>query len=177
MEECGERLKRILESPSIPQANHQLLVHLSRHLARVSQHNQTGPRLLGQAFAEAVFKHSPLRYGRLHRFSHRKFLIENIIFNNIPSLLDTVMIKQVYVMAASLSVFLRNHIFSFCLVHSMADYGLALRSQSEAWIRVVANSKHFIIQIWNYTRHHKSSRTDPETEREQTECLCGFYEV
>uniref|UniRef100_A0A4W6E9B1 Phosphatidylinositol 3-kinase regulatory subunit gamma n=1 Tax=Lates calcarifer TaxID=8187 RepID=A0A4W6E9B1_LATCA len=60
VEECGERLKRILESPSIPQANHQLLVHLSRHLARVSQHNQTGPRLLGQAFAEAVFKHSPL---------------------------------------------------------------------------------------------------------------------
>lgn len=66
VEECGERLRRILESPSIPQANHQLLVHLSRHLARVSQHNQAGPRLLGQAFTEAVFKHSPLRYGRLH---------------------------------------------------------------------------------------------------------------
>ncbi|XP_042369080.1 phosphatidylinositol 3-kinase regulatory subunit alpha-like [Plectropomus leopardus] len=60
VEECGERLKRILESPSIPQANHQLLVHLSRHLARVSQHSQASPRLLGQAFAEAVFKHSPL---------------------------------------------------------------------------------------------------------------------
>uniref|UniRef100_A0A8C2WYM9 Phosphatidylinositol 3-kinase regulatory subunit gamma n=1 Tax=Cyclopterus lumpus TaxID=8103 RepID=A0A8C2WYM9_CYCLU len=60
VEECGERLKRILESPSIPQANHQLLVHLSRHLARVGQHSQAGPRLLGQAFAEAVFKHSPL---------------------------------------------------------------------------------------------------------------------
>ncbi|XP_063747682.1 phosphatidylinositol 3-kinase regulatory subunit alpha-like [Eleginops maclovinus] len=60
VEECGERLKRILESPSIPQANQQLLVHLSRHLARVSQHNQSGPRLLGQALSEAVFKHSPL---------------------------------------------------------------------------------------------------------------------
>ncbi|XP_038570937.1 phosphoinositide-3-kinase, regulatory subunit 3b (gamma) isoform X2 [Micropterus salmoides] len=60
VEECGERLKRILDSPSIAQANHQLLVHLSRHLARVSQHSQAGPRLLGQAFAEAVFKHSPL---------------------------------------------------------------------------------------------------------------------
>lgn len=62
VEECGERLKRILESPSIPQANHQLLVHLSRHLARVSQHSQSGPRLLGQTFSEAVFKLSPLRY-------------------------------------------------------------------------------------------------------------------
>ncbi|XP_026178701.1 phosphatidylinositol 3-kinase regulatory subunit alpha-like [Mastacembelus armatus] len=62
VEECGERLKRILESPSIPQANHQLLVHLSRHLARVSQNNQTGPRLLAQAFSEVVFKHSPLRF-------------------------------------------------------------------------------------------------------------------
>ncbi|KAL7397500.1 hypothetical protein ABVT39_022969 [Epinephelus coioides] len=60
VEECGERLKRILESPSIPQANHQLLVHLSRHLARVSQHSQASPRVLGQAFAEAIFKHSPL---------------------------------------------------------------------------------------------------------------------
>nr|XP_020464689.1 phosphatidylinositol 3-kinase regulatory subunit gamma isoform X2 [Monopterus albus] len=60
VEECGERLKRILESPSIPQANHQLLVQLSRHLARVSQSGQASPRLLGQAFAEAVFKHPPL---------------------------------------------------------------------------------------------------------------------
>ncbi|XP_026201362.1 phosphoinositide-3-kinase, regulatory subunit 3b (gamma) isoform X1 [Anabas testudineus] len=60
VEECGEKLKRILESPSIPQTNHQLLVHLTRHLARVSQHSQADPRLLSQAFAEAVFKHSPL---------------------------------------------------------------------------------------------------------------------
>ncbi|KAK2908313.1 hypothetical protein Q8A73_009386 [Channa argus] len=60
VEECGEKLRRILESPSIPQTNHQLLVHLSRHLARVSQHSQADPRLLGQAFAEAVFKHSSL---------------------------------------------------------------------------------------------------------------------
>ncbi|XP_071771197.1 phosphoinositide-3-kinase, regulatory subunit 3b (gamma) isoform X3 [Centroberyx gerrardi] len=58
VEECGERLKRILESPSVPQANHQLLVHLTRHLARVGQHSQAAPRLLGQAFSEAVFKHS-----------------------------------------------------------------------------------------------------------------------
>ncbi|KAM8875358.1 phosphoinositide-3-kinase, regulatory subunit 3b (gamma) isoform 1-T1 [Spinachia spinachia] len=60
VEECGEKLKIILESPSIPQANHQLLVHLSRHLARVSQHGQASPRLLAQVFAEAVFKDSPL---------------------------------------------------------------------------------------------------------------------
>ncbi|XP_041861990.1 phosphoinositide-3-kinase, regulatory subunit 3b (gamma) isoform X1 [Melanotaenia boesemani] len=60
VEECGERLKRILGSPSIPQANYQLLVHLSRHLDRVSQHSQTSARLLGQAFADKVFKPSPL---------------------------------------------------------------------------------------------------------------------
>ncbi|CAB1418772.1 unnamed protein product [Pleuronectes platessa] len=60
VEECGERLKRILESPSIPQANQQLLVHLSRHLARVGQHSPAGPRLLGQSFAELVFKNSAL---------------------------------------------------------------------------------------------------------------------
>uniref|UniRef100_A0A3Q3X2R5 Phosphatidylinositol 3-kinase regulatory subunit gamma n=1 Tax=Mola mola TaxID=94237 RepID=A0A3Q3X2R5_MOLML len=60
VEVCGERLKKILDSPSIPQANHQLLAHLSQHLARVSQHSQASPRLLGQAFSEAVFKQSPL---------------------------------------------------------------------------------------------------------------------
>uniref|UniRef100_A0A667ZH63 Phosphatidylinositol 3-kinase regulatory subunit gamma n=1 Tax=Myripristis murdjan TaxID=586833 RepID=A0A667ZH63_9TELE len=58
VEECGERLKRILESPSVPQANHQLLVHLTRHLARAGQHSQASPRILGQAFSEAIFKHS-----------------------------------------------------------------------------------------------------------------------
>ncbi|XP_074524993.1 phosphoinositide-3-kinase, regulatory subunit 3b (gamma) [Halichoeres trimaculatus] len=60
VDECGQRLKQILDSPSIPQANHQLLVHLSRHLARVSQQSQSAPRLLGQAFSEAVFQHSAL---------------------------------------------------------------------------------------------------------------------
>uniref|UniRef100_A0A6Q2ZQ73 Phosphatidylinositol 3-kinase regulatory subunit gamma n=1 Tax=Esox lucius TaxID=8010 RepID=A0A6Q2ZQ73_ESOLU len=63
IEECGEKLKRILESPSMPQVNHQLLVHLIRHLVRVAQsgaQNQASPRLLGQAFSEAIFKHSHL---------------------------------------------------------------------------------------------------------------------
>ncbi|XP_071202421.1 phosphatidylinositol 3-kinase regulatory subunit gamma-like isoform X1 [Salvelinus alpinus] len=61
VEECGEKLKKILESPSVPQANHQLLVHLTRHLVRVAQsgaQNQASPRLLGQTFSEAIFKHS-----------------------------------------------------------------------------------------------------------------------
>ncbi|XP_061094003.1 phosphoinositide-3-kinase, regulatory subunit 3b (gamma) isoform X1 [Conger conger] len=61
IEECGEQLKRILESPSIPQPNHQLLLHLTRHLCRVSQsgaQSQASPRLLGQAFSELFFKHS-----------------------------------------------------------------------------------------------------------------------
>uniref|UniRef100_A0A8C8F7W0 Phosphatidylinositol 3-kinase regulatory subunit gamma n=1 Tax=Oncorhynchus tshawytscha TaxID=74940 RepID=A0A8C8F7W0_ONCTS len=54
IEDCGEKLKRILESPSVPQANHQLLVHLTRHLVKVAQseaQNQASPRLLGQVFS------------------------------------------------------------------------------------------------------------------------------
>uniref|UniRef100_A0A8C8F758 Phosphatidylinositol 3-kinase regulatory subunit gamma n=1 Tax=Oncorhynchus tshawytscha TaxID=74940 RepID=A0A8C8F758_ONCTS len=61
IEDCGEKLKRILESPSVPQANHQLLVHLTRHLVKVAQseaQNQASPRLLGQVFSETIFKHS-----------------------------------------------------------------------------------------------------------------------
>lgn len=64
MEECGEKLKKIMESPSIPQANHQLLVHLTRHLSRVAQSgapNQASPRLLGLTFSEVIFKNSIFR--------------------------------------------------------------------------------------------------------------------
>ncbi|KAM9762449.1 phosphoinositide-3-kinase, regulatory subunit 3b (gamma) isoform 2-T2 [Menidia menidia] len=60
VEECGERLKRILESPSTPQAGCQLLLHLSRHLERVSRRGPASPRLLGQAFADAIFRESAL---------------------------------------------------------------------------------------------------------------------
>ncbi|XP_039904461.1 phosphatidylinositol 3-kinase regulatory subunit gamma-like isoform X1 [Simochromis diagramma] len=60
VEECGDKLKRILESPSIPQVNHQLLVHLTGHLNRISQQSQASPRLLGQAFTDIIFKHLSL---------------------------------------------------------------------------------------------------------------------
>ena len=67
MEECGERTKRILDSPSVPRANHQLLAHVTRHLARVAlaqtgQHGAASPRLLGQAFSGLLFKPSLFRY-------------------------------------------------------------------------------------------------------------------
>ncbi|XP_076872162.1 phosphatidylinositol 3-kinase regulatory subunit alpha-like [Brachyhypopomus gauderio] len=61
LEECGQQLKKILESPSLPQSNHQLLVHLTRHLSKVAQSGgaaQASPRLLGQAYSEAVFKNN-----------------------------------------------------------------------------------------------------------------------
>uniref|UniRef100_A0AAR2L1G4 Phosphatidylinositol 3-kinase regulatory subunit gamma n=1 Tax=Pygocentrus nattereri TaxID=42514 RepID=A0AAR2L1G4_PYGNA len=48
LEECGQQLKRILDSPSIPQSNHQLLVYLTRHLSKVTQSGgaaQASPRL------------------------------------------------------------------------------------------------------------------------------------
>uniref|UniRef100_A0A3B1JSY9 Phosphoinositide-3-kinase regulatory subunit 3 n=1 Tax=Astyanax mexicanus TaxID=7994 RepID=A0A3B1JSY9_ASTMX len=53
LEECGQELKRILDSPSVPQSNHQLLVHLTRHLSKVAQSGgpaQASPRLLVQAY-------------------------------------------------------------------------------------------------------------------------------
>uniref|UniRef100_A0A8C1GTA1 Phosphoinositide-3-kinase, regulatory subunit 3b (gamma) n=1 Tax=Cyprinus carpio TaxID=7962 RepID=A0A8C1GTA1_CYPCA len=61
MEECGQQLKRILDSPSVPQANHQLLVHLTRHLSKVAQSGgaaQASPRLLALAYSEAIFKNN-----------------------------------------------------------------------------------------------------------------------
>lgn len=89
VEECGDRLKRILESPSIPQVNHQLLVHLTEHLNRISQQSQASPRLLGQAFTDIIFKHLSLRYRykncqHLQHFPlgniHANFLEETLCF-------------------------------------------------------------------------------------------------
>ncbi|XP_059426945.1 phosphoinositide-3-kinase, regulatory subunit 3b (gamma) isoform X1 [Carassius carassius] len=61
MEECGQQLKGILDSPSVPQANHQLLVHLTQHLSKVAQSGgaaQASPRLLALAYSEAIFKNN-----------------------------------------------------------------------------------------------------------------------
>ncbi|XP_051567588.1 phosphatidylinositol 3-kinase regulatory subunit alpha-like [Myxocyprinus asiaticus] len=61
MEECGEQLRRILDSPSVPQANHQLLVHVTQHLSKVAQSGgaaQASPRLLALAYSEAIFKNN-----------------------------------------------------------------------------------------------------------------------
>ncbi|MED6257745.1 hypothetical protein ATANTOWER_030673 [Ataeniobius toweri] len=70
VEECGQRLKIILESQSNPQPNHHLLVHLSQYLNQISQQSHTSPRLLGQTFTKIFFKHY-LRYRHgIHSFIH-----------------------------------------------------------------------------------------------------------
>ncbi|XP_048833560.1 LOW QUALITY PROTEIN: phosphatidylinositol 3-kinase regulatory subunit gamma-like [Brienomyrus brachyistius] len=57
VEECGQQLRRILYSPSIPHANQQLLLHLTRHLCKVAQApGAAGPRLLGHAFGDLLFR-------------------------------------------------------------------------------------------------------------------------
>ncbi|XP_053491957.1 phosphoinositide-3-kinase, regulatory subunit 3b (gamma) isoform X1 [Ictalurus furcatus] len=61
LEDCGQQLKRILDSPSMPQSNHQLLVYLTCHLSKVTQSGgaaQASARFLSQAYIELVFKHS-----------------------------------------------------------------------------------------------------------------------
>nr|XP_023650305.1 phosphatidylinositol 3-kinase regulatory subunit gamma isoform X1 [Paramormyrops kingsleyae] len=57
IEECGQQLRRILYSPSIPHTNQQLLLHLTRHLCKVGQApGAVGPRLLGHAFGDLLFR-------------------------------------------------------------------------------------------------------------------------
>ncbi|MFT7801540.1 phosphatidylinositol 3-kinase regulatory subunit gamma-like isoform X1 [Arapaima gigas] len=59
MEECGQQLRRFLESPSIPQANYQLLLHLTEHLCRVVQHEapcQASSTILAEAYGETLFR-------------------------------------------------------------------------------------------------------------------------
>ncbi|CAL8349692.1 unnamed protein product, partial [Gadus morhua 'NCC'] len=82
MEECGERTKRILDSPSVPRANHQLLAQVTRHLARVAlaqtgQHSQASPRLLGQAFSGLLFK--PTLFSADMNPEHQVRILESLI--------------------------------------------------------------------------------------------------
>ncbi|XP_031430822.1 phosphoinositide-3-kinase, regulatory subunit 3b (gamma) isoform X1 [Clupea harengus] len=88
VEECGQQLKKILELPSMPQANHQLLVHLTRHLSRVAQSGaqaQASPRLLAQAYSEVVFKHSHFS-ADLHTEHHVKILEALIVAGGLTEI-------------------------------------------------------------------------------------------
>ncbi|XP_041125987.1 phosphatidylinositol 3-kinase regulatory subunit gamma isoform X1 [Polyodon spathula] len=61
VEECGQQLKRILESPSLPQQNRLVLQHLTRHWCKLSQNSSRThltPRQLGELFSELLFKPS-----------------------------------------------------------------------------------------------------------------------
>ncbi|MGH0135732.1 UNVERIFIED_CONTAM: hypothetical protein FKN15_050776 [Acipenser sinensis] len=61
VEECGQQLKRILESPSLPQQNRLVLQHLTRHWYKLSQNSSRThltPRQLGELFSELLFKPS-----------------------------------------------------------------------------------------------------------------------
>lgn len=64
LEDCGQQIRRILDSPSMPQSNHQLLVYLTHHLSKVTQSGgaaQASAEFLAQAYVELVFKNSHFR--------------------------------------------------------------------------------------------------------------------
>ncbi|XP_041133090.1 phosphatidylinositol 3-kinase regulatory subunit gamma-like isoform X2 [Polyodon spathula] len=59
VEECGQQLKRILESPTLPQQNRLVLQHLTWHWCKLSQNSSRThltPRHLGELFSELLFK-------------------------------------------------------------------------------------------------------------------------
>uniref|UniRef100_A0ABM5G7Q2 Phosphatidylinositol 3-kinase regulatory subunit gamma isoform X2 n=1 Tax=Pogona vitticeps TaxID=103695 RepID=A0ABM5G7Q2_9SAUR len=58
-EECGKRIKLLLESPCLSQWHRILLQHLTRHFCKLCQHsheNHLTPKLLGEAFSEVLFR-------------------------------------------------------------------------------------------------------------------------
>nr|XP_056700260.1 phosphatidylinositol 3-kinase regulatory subunit gamma isoform X1 [Euleptes europaea] len=61
MEQCGQRIKLILESPCLPQWHKCLLQHLISHFCKLCQNankNHLTPRVPGEAFSEALFRPS-----------------------------------------------------------------------------------------------------------------------
>ncbi|XP_067423925.1 phosphatidylinositol 3-kinase regulatory subunit alpha-like isoform X2 [Emydura macquarii macquarii] len=61
LEECGQQVKIILESPSLPQQHCRLLQHLTRHFCKLCQSgskNHLTPRALGELFSEVLFRTS-----------------------------------------------------------------------------------------------------------------------
>ncbi|XP_064415839.1 phosphoinositide-3-kinase, regulatory subunit 3b (gamma) isoform X2 [Latimeria chalumnae] len=61
VEECGQQVKKILESPSIPQQHRLIVQCLTKHFCKLCQNSGKGcltPRQLGEAFSEVLFKPS-----------------------------------------------------------------------------------------------------------------------
>ncbi|MEE6495353.1 hypothetical protein FKM82_002021 [Ascaphus truei] len=80
LEDCGQQVKRVLESPSIPQHHCLLLQKLTRHFYRLCKNNSRNrltPRILGEAFGEVLFQ-SPVTSTRVNP-EHRVRILESLI--------------------------------------------------------------------------------------------------
>ncbi|XP_060686461.1 phosphoinositide-3-kinase, regulatory subunit 3b (gamma) isoform X1 [Hemiscyllium ocellatum] len=61
LDECVQQIRRIVESPSLPQQHCLILRYLVKHFCRVCQNeavNNLTPRLLGEIFSDVLFRHS-----------------------------------------------------------------------------------------------------------------------
>ncbi|EMP26165.1 Phosphatidylinositol 3-kinase regulatory subunit alpha [Chelonia mydas] len=61
LEECGQRVKMVLESPTFPQQHGLLLQHLTSHFCKLGQNSSKShltPRALGELFGEVLFRPS-----------------------------------------------------------------------------------------------------------------------
>ncbi|CAM2119141.1 unnamed protein product [Caretta caretta] len=59
LEECGQRVKMVLESPTFPQQHGLLLQHLTSHFCKLGQNSSKShltPRALGELFGEVLFR-------------------------------------------------------------------------------------------------------------------------
>ncbi|XP_067893189.1 phosphoinositide-3-kinase, regulatory subunit 3b (gamma) isoform X2 [Heterodontus francisci] len=61
LDECVQQIKKIVESPSLPQPHCLILQYLVKHFCKVCQSegvNHLTPRLLGEIFSDVFFRHS-----------------------------------------------------------------------------------------------------------------------
>ncbi|XP_072366944.1 phosphoinositide-3-kinase, regulatory subunit 3b (gamma) isoform X1 [Scyliorhinus torazame] len=61
LDDCVKQIRRIVESPSLPQPHSLILQYLVKHFCKVCQYEGTNhltPRLLGEIFSDVFFRHS-----------------------------------------------------------------------------------------------------------------------
>ncbi|XP_078074731.1 phosphoinositide-3-kinase, regulatory subunit 3b (gamma) isoform X2 [Mustelus asterias] len=61
LDDCVQQIRRIVESPSLPQPHYLILQYLVKHFCKVCQCegiNHLTPRLLGEIFSDVFFRHS-----------------------------------------------------------------------------------------------------------------------
>ncbi|XP_039341735.1 phosphatidylinositol 3-kinase regulatory subunit gamma isoform X1 [Mauremys reevesii] len=88
LEECGQRVKMVLESPTLPQQHGLLLQHLTSHFCKLGQNGSKShltPRALGELFGDVLFR-PPASSTEVNSEHHAKIIEALIVAGGVAEM-------------------------------------------------------------------------------------------